>query len=93
MRIMRISVIVLFILTSVAFLGVFTFQKKVEDNTIPVITMEKDFIEVKCNATNEDFLKGISATDEKDGDLTSEVIVESVSRFVEPGVCEVKYAV
>jgi hypothetical protein len=93
MRIMRISVLVLFILTLVAFLGVFTFQKKVEDNTIPVITMEQDFIEVKCNATNEDFLKGVSATDEKDGDLTSEVIVESVSRFVEPGVCEVKYAV
>jgi hypothetical protein len=93
MRIMRISVLVLFILTLVAFLGVFTFQKKAEDNTIPVITMEQDFIEVKCNATNEDFLKGVSATDEKDGDLTSEVIVESVSRFVEPGVCEVKYAV
>ena len=93
MRIMRISVIVLFILTSVAFLGIFAFQKNAEDNTIPVITMEEDFIEVKCNATNEDFLKGITATDEKDGDLTSEVIVESVSRFIEPGVCEVKYAV
>ncbi len=93
MRIMRISVIVLFILTSVAFLGVFAFQKNAEDNTIPVITMEEDFIEVKCNATNEDFLKGITATDEKDGDLTSQVIVESVSRFTEPGVCEVKYAV
>lgn len=93
MRIMRISVIVLFILTSVAFLGIFAFQKNAEDNTIPVITMEEDFIEVKCNATNEDFLKGITATDEKDGDLTSEVIVESVSRFIEPGVCVVKYAV
>lgn len=93
MRIMRISVIVLFILTLVAFFGTFAYQKTTEDNTIPVITMEEDFIEVKCNATNEDFLKGVKATDEKDGDLTSEVIVESVSRFVEPGVCEVKYAV
>ena len=93
MRIMRISVMILFILTLVTFFGVFVFQKKNEDNTIPVITMEENFIEVKCNATNEDFLKGIKATDEKDGDLTGEVIVESVSRFIEPGVCEVKYAV
>lgn len=93
MRIMRISVMILFILTLIAFLGTFVFQKKNEDNTIPVITMEENFIEVKCNATNEDFLEGVKATDEKDGDLTGEVIVESVSRFIEPGVCEVKYAV
>ena len=93
MRIMRIAVIVLFILTLIAFLTCFIFQKKNEDNTKPEITIENDFIEVKCNATNEDFLKGVKATDEKDGDLTSAVIVESVSRFIKPGVCEVKYAV
>ena len=93
MRIMRISVVVLFILTLIAFVGTFVFQKKNEDNTIPEIIMENDFIEVSCDATNEDFLKGVKATDEKDGDLTDEVIVESVSRFIEPGVCEVKYAV
>lgn len=93
MRIMRISVIVLFILTLIAYFSFFVFQKKNEDKTLPEITIENDFIEVKCNATNEDFLKGVKATDEKDGDLTDEVIVESVSRFIEPGVCEVKYAV
>ncbi len=93
MRIMRISVIVLFILTLITFSSLFVFQKKNEDNTTPEIIIEDDFIEVNCDATNEDFLKGIKATDEKDGDLTSEVIVESVSRFIEPGVCEVKYAV
>lgn len=93
MRIMRISVTVLFILTLIAFSMTFIFQKKSEDNTIPEITIENDFIEVNCDATNEDFLKGVKATDEKDGDLTSEVIVESVSRFIKPGVCKVKYAV
>ncbi len=93
MRIMRISVTVLFILTLIAFFSSFIFQKKNEDNTIPEITIENNFIEVHCDAKNEDFLKGIKATDEKDGDLTDEVIVESVSRFIEPGVCEVKYAV
>ncbi len=93
MRIMRISVIVLFILTLVVFFGAFVFQKENEDNTLPVIEMKSDFIEVSCDAKNKDFLKGIKATDEKDGDLTNEVIVESISRFIEPGVCEVKYAV
>lgn len=93
MRITRISVTVLFILTLIAFFSTFIFQNKNEDNTIPVITIENDFIEVKCDATNENFLKGVKATDEKDGDLTSEIIVESVSGFIEPGICKVTYAV
>lgn len=93
MRIMRIAVTVLFILTLIAFFGVYFLQKKTADNTIPEITIENDFIEVTCDATNEDFLKGVIATDEKDGDLTDEVIVESVSAFIEPGVCRVTYAV
>ena len=93
MRILRLSVIALFIVTLIAFFGVYTYEKKTEDNTLPQIIIENDFIEVDCDATNEDFLEGIKATDEKDGDLTDKVIVESVSRFIEPGVCEVKYAV
>lgn len=93
MRIMRISVTVLFILTLIAFVGVYFFQKNTDDNTIPEITIKNDFIEVKCDATNEDFLKGVTAIDEKDGDLTEQVIVESVSAFIEPGVCKVTYAV
>ena len=93
MRIMRISVSVLFILTLIVFLVTFIFQKKNEDNTKPEITIETDFIEVRSDATNKDFLEGVKATDEKDGDLTGEIIVESVSRFIEPGICEVKYAV
>ncbi len=93
MRIIRISVTVLFILTLIAFLGVFISQKKNEDNTIPEIVIENNFIEVDCDATNEELLEGVKAYDEKDGDLTNEVVVESVSRFIEPGVCEVKYAV
>lgn len=93
MRIMRISVIVLFILTLIAFSGTFVLQKKNEDASVPVITIENDFIEVKCDSTNKDFLKGVTATDEKDGDLTNQVIVESVSGFIKPGICVVKYAV
>lgn len=93
MQIMRNSVVIVFFVTLIAFCGVFLLQKKQEDNTIPEITIENDFIEVSCNASDEELLKGVTATDEKDGDLTGEIIVESISRFVQPGVCEVIYAV
>ena len=82
MQIMRNSVIIVFFVTLIAFCGVFLLQKNQEDNTIPEITIENDFIEVSCNASDEELLKGVTATDEKDGDLTGDIIVESISRFV-----------
>ena len=68
-------------------------EKIKNDETIPEIKIESEILEVAIDATNEDLLKGVTAFDKKDGDLTSEVIVESVSNFSEPGVCRVTYAV
>ena len=93
MRIMRNSVLIVFFVTLIIFCGVFLLQKEQEDNTIPEIAIENDFIEVRCNASDVELLKGVTATDGKDGDLTGEIIVESISRFIQPGVCEVTYAV
>ncbi len=93
MRIMRSSVVIVFLVTLIAFCCVFVIKNARTDETIPEIIIENDFIEVSCNATDEELLKGVTATDGKDGDLTSEIIVESISRFIKPGVCEVIYAV
>ena len=50
-------------------------------------------IEVGIKSTDKDLLKGVTAFDGKDGDITEKVIVESISPFIEKGVCEVTYAV
>lgn len=63
------------------------------DNTIPVITIETDSLEIPLNATDEDLLKGVTAYDEKDGDLTDKVMIESISKFTVKGVSTVKYVV
>ncbi len=93
MRILRGSVLVLFIIVFIAFSLIFVREKINTDTTIPVINVEGEIIDVSLQATDEELLKGISAYDEKDGDLTSEIIIESVSRFIEPGVSRVTYAV
>lgn len=93
MRILRGVVLVLFIATFAAFAFVFVREKMTNDTTIPEIKVEGDIIEVSLQATDEELLKGISAFDEKDGDLTEEIIIESVSRFIEPGISRVTYAV
>ena len=40
---------------------------------------------VDLNATDKDFLKGVKAIDANDGDVTSSVVVESVSNFLSGG--------
>ncbi|MBQ6020646.1 MAG: hypothetical protein IJL26_10785 [Clostridia bacterium] len=92
MRLMRIVICVAFIVTSFLF-GKYWYRAKKEDKTLPVITIENDMLEVELDASAEDLLVGVSAYDEKDGDLTERVIVESISKFTEVGVCKVYYAV
>ncbi|MBQ8182684.1 MAG: DUF5011 domain-containing protein [Clostridia bacterium] len=93
MRILRVVAVLLFVATT-ALYGYFLVTEKIKsDETIPVIKLEEDVLEVAIDATNKDLLKGVTAHDEKDGDLSDMVIVESVSNFIEPGLCRVTYAV
>lgn len=93
MRILRITVVILFVITTALFANFYIKEKTTTDNTIPVITVEEEIIEVSFNATEKELLQGVTAYDEKDKDLTDRVIVESVSKFIEDGVCKVVYAV
>ncbi len=93
MRYLRIITVVLFIITSAVFGMYYVNEKLTEDDTIPKITIEGELIEVSLKATDEELLKGVTAYDEKDKDISDRVIVESVSRFVDEGICKVTYAV
>ncbi len=93
MRFLRTTVIVVFVAVFAAFGFYFVRDEILADKTVPVITVEEETLEVSIKATNEDLLKGVTAYDEKDKDLTDKVVVESISRFGEIGVCTVTYAV
>ena len=53
------------------------------DSSGPVISGGKDQIEVSIHDGEEVLLAGITASDKKDGDVTSSLIVESISNFYE----------
>ena len=91
MRILQLIVTGLFVLTFV--LGLVSRIGDRRDRTIPIITLDSEEIHISVNDSAEILLSGVSASDRKDGDLTDRVIVESVSRFLEPGVSKVTYAV
>ncbi len=92
MKILRLCVSVLFVIVLVIFI-IFQFNQLRVDKTIPQISVEGEKIEVSLNVTDADLLIGVTAYDGKDGDLTDKIIVESISRFIEPGISIVKYAV
>lgn len=93
MRFLRIGVVILFVIVSAVFGWMFFDEKINDDKTIPVITIESDMLEVSLTADNKELLKGVTAYDEKDKDITDKIIVESVSNFIDDGVCKVTYAV
>lgn len=93
MKIMRIIVAIIFVIVSIVAATVFVSETLKTDKNAPVINISGEVIDVSIKATNEDLLAGVTAYDKKDKDLTGQVIVESISRFTEKGVCKVTYAV
>lgn len=93
LRILRIAVAALFSVTLVLFAFFYAKTEFVKDHTKPSIKIDKEIIEVPLNVTNKELLKGVTAYDKKDGDLTDKIIVESISKFTETGTCKVTYAV
>ncbi len=93
MKPFRIIVLIAFVFVSIASAAVFISEKISIDRTIPQITVEEEMMEVSLKATDEELLKGVTAYDEKDKDLTEKIIIESISGFTEKGVSKVTYAV
>ncbi len=90
---LRKIILILFAVTFAAFVAFSVVDRLTTDRTQPVITVPQDTLKVSINDPEEKMLEGVTATDGKDGDITQKVIVESISKFIRPGVCTITYAV
>lgn len=104
MRRVRIAVVGLFLLSLIAFIAFNIVDRITEDRTPPTITCESDTISVTLNPEEDEeseevtdsdaaLYQGLTAEDNRDGDLTDLIRVSSMSNFTEPGKREVTYAV
>lgn len=93
MKILRRITVILFVLSLCAFVLTVFYDKKTTDVTYPVIEMTSKQMEISIYSTEDELLKDVKAYDEKDGDLTDKLIIESLSQFVGEGVYTVTYAV
>ena len=57
----------------------------------PEIHFDQEEINVKTGTDEKELLKGVTATDKEDGDVTDSVMVEGISHFVEKDVVNVTY--
>lgn len=93
MKILKTATVILFAATLFAFAWFFIEEKAYTDTTCPSIQVSSETLDVSIKDGNEKLLEGVTAFDEKDGDITSKVIVESISSFTDEGICSVTYAV
>lgn len=64
-----------------------------QDTVPPVITDSVGDLHLRVSQSESMLTQGLTATDDRDGDLTDRILVERVSRFSQPGVCQVSYVV
>ena len=85
--------IVALVASAMLFLAYSLYHRIHSSNSAPKIFCATDVIYADVNATNEELLIGVSAVDAEDGDLTSSVVIGSISSFIGEGKCEITYAV
>lgn len=93
MRIFRSIVIVVFAVCLGLFVGTDIWDKYKNDKTIPEIHTDEVLLDLSVSDPPEKLLKGLTAVDEKDGDITDSIMVSGTSYFIEKGIINVTYVV
>lgn len=91
MRIVKVLFSILFVITVV-----FSLYLKISDNTdysAPELVCDTEKISVSVNTSDDDILKHVTANDNKDGNLTDDIIIESISPFIGSNNAKIIFAV
>lgn len=92
MRYLRLVTILIFV-AACALLGWSLYNLSLQDTVAPEIADSVGDLHLQVSDNDDVLLQGLTATDDRDGDLTNRIMVERVSRFSQLGVCQVSYVV
>ena len=93
MKLLQRGTVALFCLVLAVHVGLNLYLKYNVDRTPPVITCDSEVVEVSIVAGESALLKGVTAADNKDGDLTGQVLIKGVSRLITADTAKVTYIV
>lgn len=92
MKKLRIFSVLLLIASTAAFIAFQVYTNMVQDNVPPVVTCETEEITVSVDAPEADLFEGVTAKDNRSGDVTGTLVVEEMSAFTEDGKRVITYA-
>lgn len=87
-------VILLIIITLLALgltAGYVYYQKAISSPRYPEISFDETVVDATTEATDADLLKGVTAIDPEDGDVSDSLLVESVSNIISENYARVTY--
>ena len=87
------TLIALFLAVAIAFCAVFLHDRLTADHTAPRIVSDGVPLEVSVNATDAELCAGLTAADDRDGDLTDRIIVRRVSQLTGANSAQATYTV
>ena len=87
-----IIMLVLTVLSVVGLIAYRIFARVSTGGQAPVISFDQKVLEVMTNATEDELLLGVTATDAEDGDVTDSLLVETSTNFISDNTVEVTYA-
>lgn len=93
MKALRIVTVFLFLLSLVLYLGVSFRYNVMLDRVSPKIQCESEVLDVSVNAADSELLSGVTAKDNRDGDLTDKIIIQGVSRLLTADTARITYVV
>lgn len=85
MRKITIFCLILFVISVIVAGASWFMRDRLKQGATPVITMDEPSIEIPVGADDATILQGVTAYDEEDGDLTDQLLVEGLSRFISTG--------
>lgn len=92
MKKIKVLSVLLFIFSIAVFVAYQYYDRMTADTTAPVVRCESEELLVSVSVTEEELLQGVTAEDDKSGDVTDTLVVENISAFAEEDNRIITYA-
>lgn len=92
MRLLRLGGLIVFALSSVAFIFFRLYENYTTDTTGPIISFPTDTVYMEVGPDEGILLSDVTAYDDRDKDVTDSLMIESISKFISPGKRLITYA-
>lgn len=93
MKILQRVTVIAFVVMVLIYCGVMLYTNLMVDNTPPTISCDSKEIVVSVKDSREKLLEGVTAWDDRDGDLTEQVEIKNVSQLITDDTAQVSYIV